>query len=450
MKKLIAIYSRICIRQFKSVSLYIIILTCIIASCTTRKTPYSIIEFKSEGAVFNFSKSLYWFSQESDSLNPAKLIAGTGDIISPGDDDLLIYRDPSQSSFTFKSINGVNYVNNKINSIDIPKNLDMISWFKEIKNIDISTMEFIKINSNINDSYLPYLKEIAKSRPDLGLVCNSELSEMKMILDIFNPRFIFGAEISSKDFIQIGSLSNLELLSGVFKDSGNTIPLPALPHLKQIILTEIEKETKLDDLLINNRQIERVTLWKSGIFDFSIIKPLTSLKELVVIGFDSTANSDLLRNQKQLEVLSLLGEKVRINSSPGELADLRWITFSPATTQSEFNTFIETHPDLEVVEIANNKLITGLQPLLNLKKVIGLTISDTLTDVVTIKSLKNIKYLSLPEKLLKDSLLKADLKRSLPNTTIVANHGFCLGSGWLLLLIPFVLLFRSLSRRISG
>jgi hypothetical protein len=125
------------------------------------------------------------------------------------------------------------------------------------------------------------------------------------------------------------------------------------------------------------------------------------------------------------------------------------MTFSTATTQVEFNTFIELHPELEVVEIASNREITRLQSLLSLKKVIGLTISDTLTDIATIKSLKNIKYLSLPDKILKDSLLKADLKRLLPNTKIVANHGFCLGSGWLLLIIPLILLFRTLSHRKS-
>jgi hypothetical protein len=69
------------------------------------------------------------------------------------------------------------------------------------------------------------------------------------------------------------------------------------------------------------------------------------------------------------------------------------------------------------------------------------------TDTASIKSLKSLKYLSLPDKMLKDTLLKADLKRSLPGTIIVANHGFCLGTGWLLLIIPLLLVFRILSRK---
>ena len=53
-----------------------------------------------------------------------------------------------------------------------------------------------------------------------------------------------------------------------------------------------------------------------------------------------------------------------------------------------------------------------------------------------------------------DSITKADLLKSLPGTKIVANQGVCLGSGWLLLIIPFIivlgLLTRHKSRRVHG
>jgi uncharacterized membrane protein len=34
------------------------------------------------------------------------------------------------------------------------------------------------------------------------------------------------------------------------------------------------------------------------------------------------------------------------------------------------------------------------------------------------------------------------MQKSLPGTSIVANEGFCLGSGWLLLIIPLVLVLK--------
>ncbi len=35
-----------------------------------------------------------------------------------------------------------------------------------------------------------------------------------------------------------------------------------------------------------------------------------------------------------------------------------------------------------------------------------------------------------------------DLKTKLPNTRVVPGSGLCLGSGWLLLLLPFILISR--------
>jgi hypothetical protein len=439
------IFLRLC-----SYSVFFFVMILFMTSCSKPKTPYSIVEFKAGGKVNNLSKSLFFFTQESDSVNPAILLANKGDLIGFNDDDYFVYSDPSQTKITFKTKNGINYVNNKINSIDMNDKIDMIPWFKEMKNTDISSLEFINFKSKINENYFPWLKELAKTKPDLGFVYGEELGSMVKLLEIFKPKFIIAADISTKDFSMISSLTNLELLSGKLIDSGGTNPLPAMPHLKQLFLTDIKSNVVLNDLLINNSQIEKLILMKSGEFDFSVIKPLTGLKELIINGFDTTINSDLVNNLKQLEVLSVTEEKFRFDKSFTGLANIRWMTFSPGTTQSDFKTFNETHPDLEVVEIVNNKLINSLQPLSNLNKIIGLTISDTLTDIATIKSLKNIKFLSLPNKVLADSVTKADLRKSLPGTLIVANHGFCLGSGWILLIIPLILFFRILSRQKSG
>jgi hypothetical protein len=76
-----------------------------------------------------------------------------------------------------------------------------------------------------------------------------------------------------------------------------------------------------------------------------------------------------------------------------------------------------------------------------------LTITDTITDIASIKTLRNLKYLSLPYDFLDDSVNRAELQKSLPGTRIVPNEGFCMGSGWLLLLIPLVLIIRSFTGR---
>jgi hypothetical protein len=123
------------------------------------------------------------------------------------------------------------------------------------------------------------------------------------------------------------------------------------------------------------------------------------------------------------------------------------MTFSSSVTQEEFNSFIGSHPNLEMIEIIENDTIRSFKSLSKLRNLYGLTVVDTVTDISTIKTLTNLKYLSLPADLLDDTVIKADIQNSLPGTRISANEGFCLGSGWLLLIIPLVLILRYFGRQ---
>ena len=78
----------------------------------------------------------------------------------------------------------------------------------------------------------------------------------------------------------------------------------------------------------------------------------------------------------------LMVKKLASDLTLKKLSGIRWMTFYEEETQSGFNSFIESHPDLEVVEIINNETIKNLQSLLKLDKLYGLAISDTLTDLI--------------------------------------------------------------------
>ena len=313
----------------------------------------------------------------------------------------------------------------------------MIPWFEKMKTTDISELGFLYFDSIVSDSYIPYLTDLAKTKPNIGLGYEGSLKDMTRLFEIFKPEFLIGADLSREDFNLLSGLTTLRFLSASLNDSLYTLPLPAMPELKQLILSEvIPDDIKADDFLINNKQIERLRIMGSGKFSLKLIKPLESLKELIIEGYDTIADFDQILNYRNLELLSVAGNKSGIDTGLKELHGIRWMTFYEETTQDVFNSFIESHPDVEVVEIFNNDTISNLQPLLKLSNLYGLTVTDTVTDLAAIKSLKNLKYLSLPDKLMNDSITKADLLKSLPGTKIVANQGVCLGSGWLLLIIP--------------
>jgi hypothetical protein len=438
-----------CLRWY-SFSLVFFLLAFLFTSCTSKPEPYSVLEFTGKTEVYDYSKYLFPIIYESDSADPAVLLAGNGDIIVYGENNCFYYRKSLQNKFSVKTVNNAGFINGKINSITIPGNDSMIPWFEEMKSADFSMLGFLNFDTIIPESYIPYLNDIAKTRPEIGMGYGGDLVVIDRIFKIFSPQFIAGTNLSQKDFNILSGLTNLEILSASLHDSVYTAPLPAMPKLKQLILTDVKKNALHNDFLINNKQIEKLTVMQSRNFNFLILEPLKSLKELIINEADTIENIDLIRSHKQLELLSVINEKFPNDMPLKELSGIRWMTFYDIVTQDGFNSFVESHPNLEVVELINNDTIRNLQPLLNLKKIEGLIVTDKLTDLATIKSLKTLKYLSLPEDILNDTITKAELQKSLPGTRIVPNHGICLGSGWLLLIIPFIMLFRVFIRQKPG
>jgi len=425
-------------------------LNLIFPSCITGPEPYTILEFTGNTEICNYSKSLPHILYESDSVNSTALLACKGDIIVYTDNNCFYYNGASQKKFSIRTINNSGFINEKISSITIPGNDDMIPWFKQMNSTDISSLGFLYFDSPINESYIPYLTDLAEIKPDIGLGYEGDLKDLDRVFAIFKPGFIVGVGLSQKDFNLLPGLNNLEFLSASLDDSIYTIPLPAMPNLKQLVLADIQKNSiQSKDFLINNKQIESLTILGSNEFNLTLIEPLKYLKELIINGSDTIENFDLIRNHKNIELLSVTGVKLSNEMFLRDLPGIRWMTFYEDATQDGFNSFIEYHTYLEVVEINNNDTIKNLQPLSNLGRLYGLTITDTLTDLTTVKSLRNLKYLSLPYNLFNDSIINAELQKSLPDTRIVANQGVCLGSGWLLLIIPLIMVLRIFTKEKS-
>lgn len=429
----------------------LLVLILLLYSCKSKPESYSILEFAGAEGINNLSKSYLLILNEPDSISPAVTMGSKGDLFWCNE-FLFEYNDSSaQNRFKFEYTDTVLYVNDKICSVGIPIKNDTIPWFKDLKDYDFSELQFINVQSEFPDSYLPYLAALAEIKPDASIFLQGDFSDMAELLKIFNPRVIAGANLISSDYDQLSRLTNLEILMITLIDSVITGPLPPMPELKQLLLTEIDDDVVLtDNFLINNKQIERVIIQTSGILNISILNPLDNLKELVINVSEGVKNLDLINSHSKLEVLSVTGDELIYDPGFIKLPALRWMTFTSDVTQEEFNSFIETHPDLEVIELIKNNTIRSLQALSKLRKLYGLSINDTVTDISAVKTLSNLKYLSLPQDFLADPVNKAEIKRSLPGTLVGANEGFCLGSGWLLLLVPLVVLLRFCGRRLQN
>jgi hypothetical protein len=435
-------------RNFRFFSLCpVIFVILFLNSCKQKPEPYQISEFTGDEAIYNFTKSQTLFTYSSDSLNPAVVLADYGDLFFLGSAP-YIYSKSSGTTIHFKSSRDAEFVNSKISTLYLPRKKDFAQWVKLVDTADLSELQFLSIDSLIPENIYPYLTKIAEKKPATGIIYNSDLSEISALIKLFNPRYLIGGSIQSKDSGIISAMTNLELLAIAFDDSVNNFSLPPMPKLKQLLITGVNQKLVLNDkLLLENKSIEELSIMELKTVDFSMLSPLTNLRELSLTDFDTIINPGLLANHKNLEVLTIMSDGPKDSVMTHGLSALRWITFPPKIKQDDFNAVIESQPDLEVAVMVKNEKISSLASLLKLKKLNALLISDTITDPATVKSMKNLKFLSLPASVLKDSSARAEWHKLLPDTRISSNEGFCLGSGWLLLIIPLSLFFFALSQR---
>jgi hypothetical protein len=147
----------------------------VLTSCTSRPEPYSILEFTGGGDVLNYSKSELMVSCRPDSLSPASVLGSSGDLFTfidapAGNESVFIYNDTSsQNRFLFEYEDWILNVNGKINTIFIPDDDKMISWFENMNLKDFSALQFVSTGSKLPEGYLPYLYKLAEIKPDAGL-----------------------------------------------------------------------------------------------------------------------------------------------------------------------------------------------------------------------------------------------------------------------------------------
>ncbi len=435
--------------RFSSMISFIACLMILTISCSRTPVPYSILNIAGNGDILsNYSKSFLLTGYKPDSLNPASITGSPGDLFI-ADDYTFVLDNNSSTTISVRMLREGLYLNDKLVFLAIPENDDLIPWFTSLENKDLSALQFIGMKTELSDSYLPNLSRLAEIRRDVGLLYEGSITDIKKLLEIFDPPYLVGVELQQSDLPILQGLKNLQLLVASFTDYVSTTPLPEMPKLKQLVLTDLDKNYELPaDFLVNNKQLERLILHKPVKLDLSMLKPLGNLKELVVRESGEIINPGIINDHKKLELLVIGDEYAGYDLNMIKLPRLRWMTFFNNTTQQEFDTFVTSHPSLEVIEMAACDTVHSLRALSELGKLSCLTITDTVTDISSVAKLTNLKYLSLPSAFIDDSTKLAGIKSSLPGTRIVANEGFCLGSGWILLIIPLCLMIRFFCRKV--
>lgn len=408
---------------------------------------YHVIKFRSTGKadVLNLSRIYYMTYTERDSSGTGAILANKGDLIL-FNSFMKYYEGPQKDSFSFRDEDdSLLYFDNHINTINISAEYDLIPLFERLTASEISGMETIMFTGNIPDEYIPYLRKIAEIKPQINLSFNTDDSESSFRsyiakADFFSPRNV-AVDLRQDEFPLLEKWQSIECLYMTIEDSIVTDPLPAMPSLNQFIIVEDDNQVLNPMFLKNNPQLKKLTLFNDQ-NPLSILQPLDKVEELAILNNNRLDISKLSRFSDKINALLISGKCDHIDAL-SNFKKLRWLGLPENTSQLQFDKIVNAIPHLEILDLTGSGLITSYRSLLPLSRLMGLVITDSVTDKETLMQLNQLAYLSVSGKG-NDSELIANLQKALPGCIVVPNSGACLGSGWLILIIPLVLLFAAI------
>ncbi len=429
-----------------------------IAMTGCSETPGPEIEFVHiEGVSYacNVSSSFATFGATVESEDSPELVlpVSEGDMLYMLQDELQFYyryRSSQGDRLTvrFDTLNGLSvYLNGNLNYMELsePSSLEA---FSHLTDPEVKQLSTILIHGTVTDNILQTIKKHEPALSGKGLVMEGGdgLENFKELLTTCQPVFLITDKLPEPE----GSscLSNLELL---WLD-GNISALARLARccgsLESLIIASWEPQPGELLPLSELHKLKSLTIAESDLTSLSVIEFPQSLSSLFLVSCDTLSDIKKLEELPDLTRLGLTLCEQLVELSPiQKINSLKCLSCPPGTSQMELKELTEKHPRLELVELIGCTELENLEPLQHLTDLRGLVLQLELEQLGMLEALDQLEMLILTDEVFEDNpdIIK-ELRASLPNTTIVPGSGICLGSGWLIVLIPLILLFRQVFR----
>ena len=427
----------------------------IMAGCNSASGP-SIDILQIEGVTWacnvSTSYAVFGTTSENEDLLEVHLPVSEGDLLYMLHDDLQFYyryspENGTQIAVTFDTLQALSvYLNGQLSYMELsgPASLNA---FKKLTGPEIEQLSALHVKSSITKDLLPILQQHETSLQGIGFILEGDavMENLHDLLAIVRPRFlVIDDSWGLPDPEKSQCLSNLELLW----IEGNVPALAKLAscctNLESLIVAQWEPEPGELLPLAGLKKLQTFTLAESSLTSLSVVEFPESLRNLYLISCDTLSDINTLIDLKNLNRLALTQcNRVQGMDVLRTMASLQWLSFPPNISHQEFGELTGRFRQLEGVELIDCWEIEDLAPLQNLPELKTLVLQLEKEQLSMLDSLEQLKLVILSSEVFEDNAeWVKELRLSLPNTTIVPGSGICLGSGWLLLLLPFILIFR--------
>lgn len=412
--------------------------------------PPRVVRIAGVDGFFNYSSQLLtWAASSVEGRAPAMLVRD-GDllVLAPqgGETKLELgfpYRESDGTALSVRFEKHGVLLNGRTVCLNLTDEKEGWDWLGRASREEMTALRLVMgIDlKELNPLRLAAIEKLAAANPRVGLGLQ-EIAVCRKVLPLFKPDYLLVAEdckLEKGDLQVFPRFRNLRYLLISGKRVESLEFLSHLPDLRTLVISDWDPK-KTGVIPAGCTNLRSLILTDAEVDDLSPLAQLPRLDELLILPRKNSLPS--IKGIAKLERLRSLAIAVSEKDDLSELEGLRNLVrleLCGDVRQDQFARVIQDHPALRCVEIVKCKNVTDLGPLRNLSKPECLVMLNKSADLAPIRDLKTLRFLVLPKDTFGDKNKIQEIRQieqALPNCQVAAGEGVCLGSGWILLLLP--------------
>jgi Leucine-rich repeat (LRR) protein len=322
-------------------------------------------------------------------------------------------------------------------------------WLNSASDQQLARLRMVAVPADLDAGTLAAIKRISAANPNVDLTVESD-GTLRLVLPLFKPRAVFAGGEDMSSLAILANQPQLETLLISASKPGSLDNLPSLPRLRRLVLGDW-KIAEAGPLPEGLSGLQSLVVVRSDMKDLSALRALPAgIEELSLQNSKELEDVTGLDKLTELRALSLWSDDDESSVPLPDLVSLRklrWMCLPPQISQAQLAAFANAHPNLMFLQLPKTEHPIDLTPLRGMKDLQGLVLGGTYENLELLREFTSLRYIGVSEKIWDDSSAQiAAIRKALPDAVVVRVSPICLGSGWILLLVP-VLGFAWLRRR---
>jgi hypothetical protein len=447
----------------KHVVLLLLACVFVLSSCSKQVAPnYEIVSIRGVYWACNVNSSYANFCSLAESeLDPEVVLAvSDGDLLYlANEDDQEFYyrysrRDGKKLVVTFDTLNtNTASLNGDLKSLVLSDHQDSWTLLQELTDPQRKQLSTLHITGELNENRLAILQLLESSLKGKGLLLEAACDQKLLgeLLSICRPDWLMTEEaLNFPEPDKCLALSHVELLWIEAEHLGNPELFAHCSNLEALLISGWKPEQKELLSLSGLSSLHTLTIAESSITDLAHLEFPSSLRRLHLIDCDTLRTINNIQNIRHLKGISFSHcPQIQGLMQVAELTSVKYLGFPENVSPTEFERILAKLKGLEAIELLGCEQIETISPLQNLDALKILHVDLPREKLSELEQLAGLELLILAsEHFEEDPQWIGQLRSSLPSTRVVPGSGLCLGSGWILLLLPLVWLCSFLMKRI--